>query len=399
MGARWSRRLLIVGGVLVAGAVVFRVFAVPALVRFPDDLDETLHYRGTYTSYFDEETLAPRAEPLVLRFGLDRHLEAVDSSFSTVTILETLTFHIGDRRPLEQQNQYVMNRRTMELQDGDDSWAFDPSNEVDRSGSYRIQLPLGTSHDEEYPIWNNETSQTSMLVPEDPLHYHPAAATQVVDFTGSLDHAVTPAYRQWLAANDFPMTIAPDQIQAQLAARGVNVAAALAEVGPRLSAQESAVLADALGNPIPIDYFFVYEGHVSIEPRTGSIMDVHTRTEGLAVKPDLSGVAKLQPLLEKYSSIPSIAAVSQGLRELAGAPADLAAEFRFTETQSSSRDTGSDAKEQARLMRLLQLYVPWSVGALSITLIAVGIVTTRRGRTALDVVVEERQHQSPEQQP
>jgi hypothetical protein len=128
-------------------------------------------------------------------------------------------------------------------------------------------------------------------------------------------------------------------------------------------------------------------------------MDVHTRTEGLAVKPDLSGVAKLQPLLEKYSSIPSIAAVSQGLRELAGAPADLAAEFRFTETQSSSRDTGSDAKEQARLMRLLQLYVPWSVGALSITLIAVGIVTTRRGRTALDVVVEERQHQSPEQQP
>ena len=44
---RWSIALVCVGVVLLAGSVAFRLFAVPALVRFPLNIDETTHYTGT----------------------------------------------------------------------------------------------------------------------------------------------------------------------------------------------------------------------------------------------------------------------------------------------------------------------------------------------------------------
>ena len=59
MRRRWSVAAVFVGVALLAGSVGFRLVAVPALVRFPLNIDETTHYTGTSVSYVDPATLLP----------------------------------------------------------------------------------------------------------------------------------------------------------------------------------------------------------------------------------------------------------------------------------------------------------------------------------------------------
>jgi len=393
MRTRATTAALVAGLILLVGAVAVRVLVVPAVVRFPSHLDETYHYTGTYTSYVDDKTLQPLSPPKVSPFELDRHLRSVHSSFSTVVIHEDLTLHNGSRI-LRQQLQYVMDRRSMKFVKSPDSWAYVPANVTDRAGSYRIQLPLGTTANGTYYVWNNETATAAKLVDPSPLHHHPAAGVGVIDFHGNVDHEVTPAYRNWLAAQGFPMTITSAQVQAQLRAQGINVDAALKDVGSLLTPQESATLARTLGRPIALQYFYVYRGRVSIEPHTGSVMDVHTQSEGLEVKPDLSGVAALRPLFAKYSSIPSVKAVSDGLDRLTRQPPQTAALTKYTETDASSAEIGEDARAAIREMRLLKIWIPLGMVLLGGALLITALVLRRRRRRDTEIsLVEEGDHE------
>jgi hypothetical protein len=255
-----------------------------------------------------------------------------------------------------------------------------PSNPVDRSGTYRIQLPLGTHAGGRYPVWNNETSATSLLEDPSAVQPHDAANVDVITFAGRLDKPVTAAYTKWLAANGFPTSISSDQVQTQLRAQGVDVAAAFAAVGPMMTPAETKTLSGVLGRSIPLRYSFVYSGGVAIEPRTGTIIDVHSQREGLAVAPDLSGVAELRPLLARYASIPAVKAVSDGLDRLAAQPPQLAAVFAFTQTPASSASVGVDAAEQIRMMNLIELRVPWAVGMVGLLVVVIDLALAFRRR-------------------
>jgi hypothetical protein len=371
---------LIVGIVFVVGAVAFRTAAIPLVVRFPSHLDKTTHYSGTYTSFVDEKTLATLATPTVGKFALDRHLKIVHSTFDTVTIREQLTLHEGTKAPLVQQHEYVMDRRTMQNVKSADSWTFFPSATADRSGAYRLQFPLGISPTGNYPVWSNETGTAVKLSQPSAVHHDAAAGVSVIDFQGSLNAPVTKAYRHWLAANNFPMSLTPKQLQDQLKARGLDVNAALAAVNGKLSPNQALVLANTLGRSVPLNYRYVYKGSVSLEPHTGAIVNVHTRLEGIAVKPDLSGVSAITPMLVEFSSIPAVKAVSVGLQKLINEPPQVAAQFDFTEAPASSLDTGNEAKEQIRMMGLLELWAPWSIGSLGMILVLATTVRRRRSR-------------------
>src|SRR5215218_7800396 len=74
---RWPAiALLSCGALLVAGAATWRVAAVPALVKFPVDLDEHLSYGGTFTQYADATTAAPLSAPAVSALAIERHVVA-----------------------------------------------------------------------------------------------------------------------------------------------------------------------------------------------------------------------------------------------------------------------------------------------------------------------------------
>jgi ornithine carbamoyltransferase len=55
---------------------------------------------------------------------------------------------------------------------------------------------------------------------------------------------------------------------------------------------------------------------------------VHSKQEGVAVQPDLTGVGVLQPLLDKYAAIPSVKALSDGLAAMAARASPKNAPYR-----------------------------------------------------------------------
>ena len=370
--------LLVAGTALVLVAVGFRLFAVPVLVRFPSDLDKTVHYSGTYTEYFDQRTATPLAAPVQHPFRLDRHVHAVDSSASTVVLAEDLTLHQG-AQTLHQRNQYVMDRRSMKLEGGSRSWSISPKNLVNRTGAYRLTFPLGVTRSGVYNVWNNETGATYRLVRPSRKHVHAQAGVDVLDFHGHLERPVTHAYSRWLGENGFPTELSPAQLQARLRNEGVDLAAALADVNGLLTPDERATLTKVLTRTIPLRYRFFFSGQVSIEPKTGAIMDVHTQTEGLKVKPDLSSLHAMAPILTKYASIPSVASVAAAVAKVEAEPPAVAARYRFTEDAASSAMVGQDARDQARLIDVVEVWAPWAVGLLGGAVIIGGLLT-RRGR-------------------
>ena len=375
--------LLGLGIALVIAAVSFRVFLVPQLVRFPSDLDKTLHYEGTYTEYFDRSTATPLRQPLQHPFRLDRHVVVTTSSASTVVLAERLTLHQGSQ-VLHQRNQYVMDRRSMKLEDDSRSWALTPDDVVDRSGAYRLTFPLGVTSTGVYDVWNNETGATYRLEHPSHEHEHRESGVTVIDFHGHLEHPVTRAYLRWLGDNGFPTELNLAQFQARLRSEGADLTTVLADVNALLTPDERATVMKVLAEPIPLRYRFFFSGQVSIEPRTGAIMDVHTQTEGLEVKPDLSGLDAVTPILVKYASIPSVAAAGAAVAKIAGEPPAVAARYRFKQTAASSASVGQDARDQARLMDLVEIWVPWIVGALGGGLILAGLLT-RRGTSRAPV--------------
>ena len=169
---------------------------------------------------------------------------------------------------------------------------------------------------------------------------------------------MAPYYRAHLAAMGLPMQVTVAQLQPQLQAAGIDVNRALADVLPRLTPDESKLLSATLARPVALQYFFFADGLVSIEPKTGALIDVHAQREGVSVRPDLSGVAALQPLLDKYAAIPSVKALSDGLAASAARPPQVAQELRYRQTVPSSLRAADKARSQGRQMTVVTWWVP-----------------------------------------
>lgn len=376
------RKLVLAVGVLAlvaAGAV--RWYGAPALIRFPLNVNETAHYTGTATIYVDAKSGALLAQPLHEPVAIDRNVRVIKGGYSHATVEETDTVDIGGQ-VTHQVYRFVMDRRSMKLVGGSGQYAFgDPANVMHDTGSYRVNWPLGTSSSGQYLSFIVETDTAVPLTLVRGKHYHPEAGISVLDFSSKQTAPVAPYYQSDLKAQGLPMELSAEQLQPQLLAQGIDVAKALADVGPLLTPSEAQTVASVLSTPVPLKYIWVMDGTVSLEPRTGSLMDVHANTEGVAVEPDLSGASGLQALLQKYSSIPSVKAAADGLTRLASAPPTLAENLVYTQTAASSRHFGNEAKQQIRQMDLIQRWIPLglaTLGGLLLLVTAAGYGYRRR---------------------
>src|SRR5215510_7752084 len=110
-GGKWLIGFAV--GLLVI-ALLWLVFAVPALVRYPLDIDATPVYEGTFTIFVDPNTFAPLDTPRELPLKVTRHIDALGSksSFSKVVVSEKIDFDAGGEFSQKQDNQYVMDRRS-----------------------------------------------------------------------------------------------------------------------------------------------------------------------------------------------------------------------------------------------------------------------------------------------
>jgi hypothetical protein len=383
---RLSIAAVCVGVALLVGSVVFRVAAVPALERFPLNIDETTHYTGTATTAVDSATLLPLAAPKVEPLSVSRHVKVVDGDYAHAVIQETIIFETGPTKSVEKY-QYVMDRRSMKFVKDPRQVAFgDPPARIHPAGSYRVNFAMGTTEHGSYRSYHPAADASVPLVLAEKRHHHHDADIDVIDFATTLEQPVAPYYRDHLETMGLPMQVTAAQLQAQLRVVGIDVDAALADVLPRLTPDESKLLADALTKPIPLQYFFQVDGKVSIDPKTGALVDVHAQREGIAVKPDLSGLASLVPVFAKYSAIPSVDALSTGLLATASRDPQTVLDLQYKQTVPSSVRAAAKAHDAGRRMTLLEWWVPGAMAVLGMVVLVLGVIGwPRAGRRSSGV--------------
>ena len=364
---------------LVAG-VLWTPLLVPRLVRFPGSLDETLRFEGTALLPLDAGTGLPLATPLELPLQLDRRLRSTDGGTGAKreVVAEDITLRLGDR-DIAERHQYVINRRDMTLDADPRSWAYDPANVVDRLGSYRLNFPLGTKADGAYQVWNNETGATITLGKGTKTRLA-KADIDVIQFPISYRRPVADYLGPRLTTLGLPAEITPAQLGARLAGAGLDLQALAAALGPKLSAEQAASLGELLRTPLPLRYEFFFEEVVSVEPRTGIIVDLNVTSEGFAAKPDLSSLAAIEPILAANASVPAVAEAAEMLPQLQSQPADTVLDLRYRATDATVIERGDEARSKARQIRLAEFWAPWSLGIGGAVLIAAGVALFLRGR-------------------
>jgi hypothetical protein len=379
MARRVLRPFLIALGILaLVGAIAWRPAAERQLVKLPAGLDETLRFEGTAVLPVDETTGLPRATPAELPLQLQRRIQTVDTTSGLAVVSEDITLQLGGREVLE-THRYVVDRRDMNLENGEDSWAYEAANRADRAGTYRVTFPVGTDEQATYRVWNNETGQPITLGAGTRTRAE-RAGLDVIEFAISYRNPVAPYLTDRLTALGLPAELSPTQLAARLSAAGVDLQALAAELGPRLNADQRAGLTALLGTSVPLRYEFFYEGTLSVEPRSGVIVDLDVTSEGFAATPDLAALEQVMPLLEANVSLPAVATAAQALQQLSVAPAQTVLELRYRATDATVAERAADARDARRQLSIVRTWVPWGLGLAGVGMLAAGVALTMLDR-------------------
>jgi hypothetical protein len=386
---------LIVGGSLLLIALLWWLVAIPMLVKYPTDVDVRPHYRGTFTVYVDPTTAAPLAQPMKLPMTIDRHIWAVGdkSGADTVLVRETIVQKAGTLVKTTQNNAYVMDRTSLKNLKDPRAYAFTPTNVVDRSGTYRLNLPFGADANGNYKIYKNETgapytmqqNTTDPSTDREGLHLNnyvgKGTAVPLSDaYVGFLDQSIP-----------LPDSLTLDQLKPHLLAAGVDVDKTLAALMPHLSQEDLASLGAIAGEPINLKYVLSFDGKASVEPATGADVAVGS-TEVVGALPEMTNVAQLQEILARYPDVPEAVAAGKGLAAVAATPLRLFG-YTYDQTPASVADIADEVASQRQMVLLAQRWIPLGlVAAAVVALIVAAVEWPRRKREARHVATPHPTH-------
>jgi hypothetical protein len=373
----------VVAGVLAVAALLWMLVGVPSLVKYPTDLDVDLEYAGTFTVLVDPTTAAPLPEPMVLPLEVDRHIEAIgaESGASEVLIKETIRQRAGELLDVTQTNQYVMDRSSVENVADDRAYAFDPANVVDRSGTYRLNLPFDTSRGEIYEMYKNEIDGSYEIAADTAAPTGEVEGLDVSYFTVDVTEApISDAYLAELSkAVPLPTELTLDQMKPQLLKAGIDVDAVLAALTPVLTPEDTATLAQFAGEPIGLDYVLSFGGRVAVEPVTG--VDVQVAVgESVGARPEVTSLPALLEVLGHYPDVPEAVAASTALDELVAGPAIPLFEYSYEQTPASVADVADEAAAMRMQVLLAKVWLPMALAAGALLSLAVGALIFLRRR-------------------
>lgn len=389
---RFPRIALALAGGLVMAALLWWAFGVPALVKYPTDLDVNPRYEGTFSLHVDPTTAAPLATPLEQPLTIDRQIRAVgdESGADTVVVKETIAQKAGSLVDTTQTNVYVMDRKTLENLADDRAYAFAPENVVDRAGAYRLNLPFDTSRDQTYPIYKNEIDATYQMRPNTADPTTDEEGLKLANFVAAVDEApLSEAYLTELRKTvPLPEAMTLDQLKPQLEQYGLNVDALLTALAPSLTAADFAALGELAANPIPLRYVISFEGRAAVEETTGAEVDVGV-AERIGARPELTALPELQALLGRYSDVPEAVTALAALDAMVAAPAPLLFEYRYDQTPASVADIADEVTSMRQQILLVKFYLPFGLLIAALLSLVMGLVVywrRRPGRARVDEI-------------
>jgi len=367
--------------VLVIGAIAWLLVAVPMLVKYPTDVDASPRYAGTFRLLVNPATAAPLDQAIEQPLAVERHIQARSdqSTSSQVVVGETITQRAGPILDTTQVNQYVMDRSTNQNVADPRAFAFTPTNVVDRSGAYRLNLPFETPADGDLAIYKNEIGSTYTISPDGQNPTSDVEGLSVLNFNGSMtDAPVTPAYLAELGKSaPLPSSLTLEQIKPHLLAAGLDVDALLTALGPRLTPADGATLAAFAGNPIPLDYVMSFDGSAAVEPVTGAEVKVGS-FEAIGVRPQASALPALDEVLSHYGDVPEAVAARGALNRIATGPAIRLIEYSFEQTPASVAEIAGVVSSQRRQIQLARDWIPAALIAGAILSLAIGTLVMFR---------------------
>lgn len=380
----FPRTALWASGAFLVAAALWVLVGIPTLVKYPTDLDVTPRYEGTFTVFVDPTTSAPLAEPLVLPLTVDRHIEAIadQSGSSQVLVEETIRMQAGDLIDTTQRNVYVMDRSTLENVADGRAHAFDPDNVVDRSGSYRLNLPFDTNGDSTYRIYQNEFDATYEMVPDASDPTGEIEGLDVLNFAASVTEVpVTDAYVAELSRSvPLPEALTLDQLSPILLDAGIDVDAILAALTPVLTPADLAALSEFAAEPIGLEYVLSFEGLAAIEPQTGAQVEVQVLSETLGARPELSALPVLLDVLDNYPEVPEAVAATSALADFSTAPATPVFEYSYAQTPDSVVETAQLTADMRAEVLLAERWVPMGLTAAALLSAGAGALVARLRR-------------------
>jgi hypothetical protein len=365
----------VVGVLLFAGSFVWRSVAVPALVRFPTDLDVSPKYEGTVTLFIDPQTNLPLDQPREYPLTVDRHIKANSKESSTdfVVLDESLDLLASGLFHLTQQNRYVMDRRQIYNVDDPRAYAFAPDNKVNRAADYRLNFPFDTK-ETSYPIYKNEIGTAYRVSPASPPT-GTAAGLKTLNFAANEpSKPVTQAYLAFLdQAVKLPRQLTLDQLKPILKSAGFDIDVMLPKLLPQLSAADVQTIVGLAQQPIDLAYQLSFTGMDAVEPYTGSIVDVPAVDELLTGVPTGTSVSTLQSLLQKYPNSPEAKAGLDAIAKLNAAPIKVF-ENKYKQTDASVTDIAKTVRDQRDKRRLAESTIPNAMLIVGIVLTVIGVL-------------------------
>ncbi len=352
--------------VVLLAATAWIVVAPWQLIRYPTNLDETLHYTGTVAIPVTPGASSEVRQPL----SITRHIRVVKSTFDKVWIRETITNHLGSDVRV-QENGYILDRRTMKPVAGDGNFAFTPSNKVTRSGAYaQPQFPMHVASSGAYKVWSDDTASVFDALSSGD-HAKSGKLDLIVLRAHAAPHPVTAAYREFLG---LPATTTLADA-AKLA--NVDLNTVMQSLAGVLPASAMAQLVSLTTEPLPLAYQLESTGTVGVEPLTGGVVQVNDIGNRLTVSPELAEL-HLRTVLADYALDPTVRTVLDKFDELATRPPVTAMALSYSETPASERAAAHAAADLRNKARLVTIWVPaWaSMGAL--VLIGAAIALSRR---------------------
>lgn len=370
-----SKILIVLGIILILAAILWWAIAVNAMVKLPDDVDVVNKYEGEITWYVDPATHQPLPEGGELKLPLEvtQKIVSLAEEFdsSTGPLKETIELKIGGMAQQPQEFVYVLDRKTLENVKDDRAYAWSKDNVVDREGAYYPLFPFDTSKDESYKLWKNEIGdavEVEFVSEED------KEGITVYNFKLAFeDKEVVEAY---ILGMGFPTSTSFEELKPILKAAGVDVDGFLALAAQAMQPADLQALQKALQAEIPLKYLWSAEQEMSVDPKTGTPVDIYKSAESLTYKLDMEGLSGLQAILAKYVNDPRL---GPAIAQLAGLQSQMGEarkvfSYEYASTQDTVKAGVEDAKKGAGSINLVKVYIPWALLIVGALVLIVGLL-------------------------
>jgi hypothetical protein len=376
-----SKVLIVIGIIFIVAAILWWAIAVPALVKFPENVDSKPVYEGDVDVYQNPSTGELLAKPITAKLTIERAYKSVDDQYDSgkAVVQETITQTMPSlMTTIVESSQYVLDRKTIENVDDPRSWAYTEGNQVNRSGTFYINFPFDLNKDQTYKVFENKVNTYYEITKNTEKDEEDLDGLKVYNFVGEIKATDLASY--YVAYSKYPTTMSFDELKQSLSSAGLDIDAFLTLLAPVLEPADAATLAQLATQPINLKYQYSNSGNVSIEPKTGSIIRLSNVVEAITVSPDISKlVDALKPLLAKYKdrSAELTAATEKiltALPSLLQAPPQKVYEARYSQTEESIKEAAQDAKDSIGKINWVKVYIPWILLILGAAVLVGGLL-------------------------